>query len=268
MDLGLKGKAVVVTGASRGIGRAIAFAFAEEGAALALCSRKEEDIKKTAKEISSRYGVKVHAEARDLSKPEEVDGFVKGSIQALGRIDVLINNVGAGVTKAFEELSEAEWRDSCEKNLWVAVRCCRAFVPVMKAQGGGRIVNIAALSGKLPRLGQIASNVAKAALINLTESLACEAGPYGIRVNAVCPALVMTERWKERVERIARQRSMSYEATLKELARERIPAGRFGEPDDVAYLALFLSSNKSDFINGVSIEVDGGLGRCMSFEVK
>lgn len=268
MDLGLKGKVAMVTGASRGIGRAIAFAFAAEGAALALCSRKESEIKKTAKEISSRHRVKVHAESRDLTKADAVEEFVRSSVKALRRIDVLVNNVGAGVTKPFEELAEAEWQESFEKNLWAAVRCCRAVVPVMKAQGGGKIINIAALSGKLPRLGQIGSNVAKAALINLTESLACETGPYGIRVNAVCPAVILTERWKGRVERIAQDKGKSYEATLKELTKARIPVGRFGSPEDVAHLALFLASDKSDFINGVSIEVDGGLGRCMSFDVK
>lgn len=258
----------MVTGASRGIGRATAFAFAVEGAALALCSREEKEIKKAAKEISSRYRVKVHAESRDLMESDAIEGFVRGSIRALGRIDVLVNNIGAGVTKSFDELTEKEWQESFEKNLWIAVRCCRKMIPIMKSQGGGKIINIAALSGKLPRLGQIGSNVAKAALINLTESLACEVGPYGIRVNAVCPAVILTERWKDRVGRMARQKGKSYEAALEDLTRARIPVGRFGLPEDVAYAALFLASDKSDFINGVSIEVDGGLGRCMNFEMK
>ena len=268
MDLGLKGRVAMVTGASRGIGRAIAFAFAVEGAALALCSRKEKEIKKTAKEISSRYRVKVHAEARDLMKSEALEGFVRGSVKALGRVDILVNNVGAGITKPFEELSEEEWREALEKNLWVALRACRTVIPLMKAQGGGKIINIAALSGKVPRLGQIGSNAAKAALINLTESLACEVGSYGIRVNALCPAAILTGRWEDRVEKMAREREKDYQTTLEELARAKIPAGRFGLPEDVAYLAVFLASDKSDFINGVSIEVDGGLGRCMTLDIK
>jgi 3-oxoacyl-[acyl-carrier protein] reductase len=268
MDLGLKGKVALVTGASRGIGRAIAFALAAEGTTLALCSRTEKEIKETAEEIDSLYGVKVHAEAMDLLKPEAIQAFVEGSLKALGRIDVLVNNVGAGLTRPFEELTEKDWHETVERNFWIAVRCCQAVLSMMKAHGGGRIINIAALSGKVPRRGQIGSNVAKAALINLTESLACEVGSYGIRVNAVCPAAILTERWEARVRGIAVERGEQYDETLRQLARTKIPAGRFGTPDDVAALVVFLASDKSDFINGVSIEVDGGLGRCLAVEIK
>lgn len=268
MDLGLTGKVAMITGASRGIGRAIAFGLAAEGAALVLCSRNEREIKRTAKEISSRHGVKVHAEAWDLTQRETVMKFVRGSVKALGRIDILVNNVGAGITKPFEGLSEEEWQESFEKNLWVAIRACRAVIPLMKAQGGGKIINIAALSGKVPRRGQIGSNTAKAALINLSESLACEVGLSGIRVNAVCPAAILTKRWKARIGKIARQNGQDYDTTLDKLARAKIPAGRFGLPEDVAHLAVFLASDKSDFINGAAIEVDGGLGRCVTIELK
>ncbi|MGH7775295.1 MAG: SDR family NAD(P)-dependent oxidoreductase [Candidatus Binatia bacterium] len=261
----MKGRVAMVTGASRGIGRAIAFAFAVEGTALALCSRKEKEIKKTAKEISSRYGVKVHAEARDLTKSNAVEGFVRGTVKALGTIDILVNNVGGGISAAFDELAEKDWQAAWEKNFWVALSCCRATVPLMRSRGSGKIINIAALSGKVPRQGQIGSNVAKAALINLTESLACEVGRYGIRVNAVCPAAILTERWENRVRNMAREKGKDYDTTLKEVAQIRIPAGRFGLPEDVAHLVVFLASDRSDFINGVSIEVDGGLGRFVTW---
>lgn len=268
MDLGLKGKVALVTGASRGIGRAIALALASEGASLAICSRNEKEIKKTEKEIKSLHRVRCHAEARDLLKAAAVDAFVEGAVRALGPIDILVNNVGAGVNKAFDELSEKDWKEALEKNFWIALRLCRSVLPIMKKRRRGRIINIAALSGKLPRKGQIGSNVAKAALINLTESLACEAGPHGIRVNAVCPAAILTERWEARVKKIARERGLSYEAALKELAGARIPAARFGAPEDVAALAAFLASDQSDFINGVSIEVDGGAGRCVDLNLR
>jgi len=138
----------------------------------------------------------------------------------------------------------------------------------MKAQGTGKVINIAALSGKVPRRGQIGSNVTKAALINLTESLACEMGSYGIRVNAICPAAILTPRWEERVRKVAQEKGQEYDKTLKELARAQIPAGRFGTPEDVAALAVFLASDKSGFINGVSIEVDGGIGRSIALDIK
>jgi len=268
MDLGLKDRVALVTGASRGIGRAIASALAAEGSSLALCSRTENDIQETAREISSRHGVKVYAAARDLTKPDAADDFVRESLKALGRIDILVNNIGAGLTRSFDELTGKDWQESLDTNLWIALRCCRAALPAMTARGSGRIINIAALSGKVPRRGQIASNVAKAALVNLTESLACETGPCGIRVNAVCPAAILTERWVARVERIARERGGDFDATLSELARAMIPAGRFGKPEDVAALVAFLASDRSDFINGVAIEVDGGMGRCLTVDLK
>lgn len=268
MDLGLKDRVAIVTGASRGIGRAIACAFAAEGASVALCSRTGEEIQQTAQEISSRYGVKVHAEAWDLMKPRAIQGFVEGTVQALGRVDILVNNVGGGITKPFEELTEEDWDEALDKNLRVALRSSRAVLPLMKAQRGGAIVNIAALSGKLPRLGQIGSNVAKAALVNLTESLACELGPFAIRVNAVCPAVILTERWEKRVREMARKRGQGYDAMLRDLAQTAIPVGRFGAPEDVAALVLFLASDKSGFITGVAIEVDGGLGRCLKIEIQ
>lgn len=268
MDLGLKDKVAVVTGASRGIGRAIALALAAEGSALALCSRTKSKIKEAAKEISSLYRVRVHAEGRDLLQPEAIEGFVAAAVKTLGGIDILVNNVGAGITKAFDMMGERDWQEAWEKNFCTALRCCRAVLPVMKTRGGGKIVNIAALSGKIPRRGQIGSNAAKAALINFTESLACETGPYGIRVNAVCPAAILTERWEARVRKMAQERGQGYDAVLKELAQARIPAGRFGTPEDVASLVVFLASDRSDFINGVSIEVDGGLGRCLTLELK
>lgn len=268
MDLGLKGKVALVTGASRGIGRAIALALAGEGASVAICSRKEREIRKSEKEIASLHRVRCHAEARDLSRTGDVEAFVEGSVRALGPIDILVNNVGAGINKGFDDLSEKDWQEALEKNLWIALRLCRSVIPMMKKRRGGRIINIAALSGKVPRLGQIGSNVAKAALINLTESLACEMGAYGIRVNAVCPAAILTERWVARVKRVAEERGQSYEEALKELAGARIPAGRFGAPEDVAALVAFLASEKSDFINGVSIEVDGGAGRCGNLDLR
>jgi 3-oxoacyl-[acyl-carrier protein] reductase len=267
MDLGLKDRVAMVTGSSRGIGRAIAFALAEEGASLALCSRSEKEIKRTAEEVSSLYGTKIYAGAWDLLIPEATERFVEEAVKTLGHIDILVNNVGGGIARFFDDLTEKDWQEALEKNFWVALRCSRAVLPQMKAHGSGKIINIAALSGKLPRFGQIGSNVAKAALINLTESLAYEVGPCGIRVNAVCPAIVWTERWEGRVRQLARQKGKSYDATREELARTTIPVGRFGTPEDVASLVAFLASDKSDFINGVSIEVDGGLGRSLRLEI-
>jgi 3-oxoacyl-[acyl-carrier protein] reductase len=129
---------------------------------------------------------------------------------------------------------------------------------------GGQIVNIAALSGRVPRVGQIVSNAAKAGLISVTESLAAEVARDGIRVNAVCPAAILTERWQARVARHGRERGLPLEQAAAELARDAIPLGRFGTPEDVAGAVVFLASERAAFITGASIFVDGGMGRAVS----
>lgn len=257
----------MVTGASRGLGKAIAHTLAAEGATLALCSRAEKDINETAKEISSRYGVEVNGEAWDLLSPGAAEGFIEGVVKRFGLVDILVNNVGAGLSKAFEDLSDEEWQRVLDLNLRVTIRCCRAVLPIMKQHGKGKIINLAALSGRVPRLGQIGSNVAKAALINFTESLAREVASYGIRVNAVCPAAVMTERWRERVEKVARERKEDFDTAMRNMAKAAIPVGRFGAPEEVASAVAFLVSERADFITGDCLLLDGGIGRGVSFKL-
>ncbi len=268
MDLGLKGKVAVVTGSSRGLGKAIAHALAAEGATLAICSRTESSIKDVARDISDRYHTEVHWEARNLVTPGEAEKFIKGTIERFGGVDVLVNNVGTGYTKPFEDITDDEWQNLLEINLKVAISCSRAALPTMKQHGRGKIVNIAALSGKMPRLGQTGSNVAKAALINFTESLAREFAPYGIRVNAVCPAAVLTDRWVERVNKVAKGRGVDFDTAMQAMAKGVIPLGRFGSPEEVAAAVAFLASDKSDFITGNSIMLDGGVGTGVSMDFK
>ena len=263
MELGLKGKVVLVTGASRGIGRAIALAFAGEGCRLALASRTPGALAAVANEVEA-LGAEARAWATDVTDPGQAETLVNAVIQQWGRIDVLVNNAGAGLAKAFEAVSDGEWQANVNLNLMSAVRLSRMALPHMKQQGGGQIINIAALSGRVPRLGQIVSNAAKAALINFTESLAAEVGPDGIRVNAVCPGAVLTERWQERVARYGKERGLSVEQAMTELARRYIPLGRLGRPEEVAGAVVFLASERAGFITGTSIFVDGGMGRSVS----
>ncbi len=262
MELGLKGKVALVTGASRGIGRAIALAFAEEGARLILASRTREALSAVAKEVETR-GAEARTRVADVTDPSEAQMLVESAHRDWGRIDVLVNNAGGGLAKAFEAVSDEEWQLSVNLNFLAAVRLSRAVLPKMKEQGGGQIINIAALSGRVPRLGQIASNAAKAALINFTESLAAEVAPYGIRVNAVCPAAVLSGRWEERVARYAKERELPIEQARTEMAKG-IPLGRLGRPEEVAAVVVFLASERAGFMTGGSIFVDGGMGRTVS----
>jgi len=264
VELGLRGRVVLITGASRGLGRACALAFATEGARLALCARGQADLD-GAVAAAAAHGVEACGIAADLTRADDAARLVDAVLHRYGRVDVLVNNAGAGVARAFGEVDDEAWRRAVDLNLLAAVRLSRAVAPVMRAQGGGRIVNVAALSGKRPRLGQVASNVTKAALISLTESLAGELAPDGIQVNAVCPGLIRNERWSARIAALARARGVSEEAAATALARENIPLGRLGRQEDVAPLVVFLASPlAADYITGVSVEVDGGLGRCVA----
>lgn len=264
MDLGLRGHVVLVTGASRGLGRACALAFAAEGARLALCARGEADLRATATAVAAGHGAETHAVAADVTRADDVRRLVEEVLRRYGRIDVLVNNAGAGAARAFADLDDEAWQAAVELNLLAAVRLTRAVAPVMQAQGGGRVVNVAALSAKRPRLGQVASNATKAALVSLTESLAGELAPAGIRVNAVCPGLVRNARWEARIAALAEVRGISRDDAAAALARENVPLGRLGAAEDVAPLVVFLASPVAGYITGVSVEVDGGLGRCIA----
>lgn len=264
LHLGLEHKVVLITGASRGLGRACALAFAAEGARLALCARGPADLD-GAVAAAAAHRVEACGIAADVTRADEVARLVEAVLRRYARVDVLVNNAGAGLARAFGELDDEAWRGAVELNLLAAVRLTRAVAPVMRAQGGGRIVNVAALSGKRPRLGQVASNATKAALISLTESLAGELAPDGIRVNAVCPGLLRNERWSARIAALAAARGVPADEVAAALGRENIPLGRLGRQEDVAPLVVFLASPvAADYITGVSVEVDGGLGRCVA----
>ncbi len=262
MDLGLKDRVVMLTGGSRGIGRAAAAAFAAEGARLAVCSRNGEELRAALK-AEGLPEDRVLAVQADVGRAAEVDAFVRATLDRFGTVDVLVNNAGAGLPAAFEDLPDDRWEAVLDQNLWSAIRVTRAVLPALKAAGGGRIINIAALSGVRPRLGQVASNVAKAGVVSLTKSLAAELAPHKILVNAVCPGMVFTTRWAQRVAKMAKEQGISEEEAKYRMAGYGIPLGRFGDPAESAGIIVFLASRHATYITGTAIEVDGGLGACV-----
>ena len=243
----LSGKTALITGASRGIGKATAILLASLGTNMAINGRNYQLLQKTAKEIEET-GQKCIILEGDISGSEGLPGkMVNETISQFGKIDILINNAGTINRTSFLEMKLADWNHVINVNLTAAMLFCQAVIPYMKKRGYGKIVNISSLVAKQARLSTAPSyGVSKSGLIYLTRHLAKEFGPSGIYVNAICPGQIityMTRRWTEE-----RKREMISE----------IPLRRLGNPFDVAKTVLFLCSDISSYINGETIDVNGG----------
>jgi len=245
MDLGLTGKGVIVTGASRGIGREIALGFAREGAAVAICARGQEALDRVAAEIRA-LGAKVHAAPCDIADHAALDAFLDGAHEALGAVHVLVNNAsGFGIMD-----SEQGWKAGFDVDVMATVRACWKAVPWIEAAGGGSIVNISSISG-LGAGVTVPYGAAKAAVISHATSLAMTLAPKKIRVNAVAPGAIEFPggSW----DMIKKANPKMYEGTLR-----RIPWKRLGAPEEVANAVVFLASDAARWITGVTLVVDGG----------
>jgi NAD(P)-dependent dehydrogenase (short-subunit alcohol dehydrogenase family) len=257
VDLKLKSKTALVTGGSEGIGKAIAMALAKEGVDIAICARRKETLEATAKEIAAATDRKVIAIPADLTKDEDAKNFVTKAKAELGRIDILVNNAGSSPGGVIETLTEADWAQSLQLKFMGYVRCLRHALPLMVAQGGGRVVNLIGNDGVKPSYWEIAPGAANAAGQNLTLSLAGQYGKHNISFVAVNPGPVRTERWDGLVKAMSRDMKLSLEDADK-LAPASIPLGRIAEPDEVASLCVYLASPLAHFVNGTMVEIDGG----------
>jgi NAD(P)-dependent dehydrogenase (short-subunit alcohol dehydrogenase family) len=263
MDLGLKGKVAVVTGGSKGIGKAIALALADEGAEIVLAARGKEELFKTAAEVEKK-GIGALVVPADLTKPDGPRQLIKKAIKHFGRIDLLINNLGGPLHfKRFLDLTDPEWEATLQIDLMAAVRTCREVIPSMQRQGGGRIINIASTSGiemeeKFPDY-----RVAKAALIALGKYLSVEFAKDKIIVNTVCPGAVWTPSWEHEASLLAERMDKPAKEVEKMLKRETgaaIPLG-MGSPEEVARLVVFLASPNVTWMTGSTVRIDGGAAK-------
>jgi 3-oxoacyl-[acyl-carrier protein] reductase len=260
MDLELKDKIALVTGASRGIGRAIARGLAAEGARVVMCARDKARLETAAAEIGRETRVEPVIVAGDLSRLEDVERVVGEVHGRFGRIDILVNNAGAIRGGDFFAIPDAQWADDWSLKLLGYIRMARAALALMRAQGGGRIINVVGAAARNPSASYLPGGVANAGLVNFTKGLADLAAPHGILVTAVSPAATATERWERLIAQQAAAAGKSLEQYRAEVA-ETYPLGRIARAEDVADLVCFLASARASFLTGICITVDGGATR-------
>ncbi len=257
MDLGLTGKAALVGGASKGIGKATARVLAQEGCRVAICARHQETLEAAAAEIREATGAEVLAVACDMTRYEEIRGLVAQAAERFGRLDIVVNNAGGPPTGTFQELDERYWEHALNQNLLSVVRTIREALPYLRRSGAGRIINITSVAVKQPIDGLMLSNAARLAVVGMAKTLSRELAPEGITVNNVCPGNIATERLMSLIEERAERQGVSLEQAVA-VEESRIPMGCLGEADDVANLVAFLASVQARYITGTTIQVDGG----------
>ena len=260
MDLGLSGRVALVTGASKGIGFAIAERLLREGARVAVCGRDEEQLEKARSELSA-HG-RVAAIAADVRRAEQVQRLIATAVEELGPLDVLVNNAG-GITNfgGYDELDDADWVEAFELNLMSAVNASRAVIPEMRDRGWGRIVNILSENAVQPDAFMPHYSTQKAALLSMTKSLSKALAGTGILVNAVSPAFIKTPIIDTLLGQIADEEEIDLdqaERVFLERERPHITLGRAGRPEEVAQIVAVLCSEAASFVNGTNIRVDAG----------
>lgn len=260
MDLGLSGKVALVTGASRGLGKAIATRLVLEGADTTLSARTATDLERAAREIGTATGTQPAWTPCDLTLPNDVDDLVASVLERHRRLDVLVVNSGGPPRGAFDAFDDEAWRDAFERSLLGAVRLLRAVVPLLREQRSGAILAVTSSSVRQPIAGHPLSNALRPGLHGLLKTLALELAPYRVRVNSVAPGRMLTER----VIAADRARAERSGVPVEEAQREqlaRVPMGRFGRPEELADAAAFLVSDRAAYVTGTTLHVDGGMIR-------
>jgi 3-oxoacyl-[acyl-carrier protein] reductase len=262
MDLGLEGKVAIVTGASKGIGKAIAQELAREGVQVILCARGQALLEEVALAIRQQTDTQVLPVPADLSSLEGVRTLVRRTRERFGTVDILVNNAGAIRSGSLLSKPDEDWLTDWSLKVFGYIRLAREVFPIMQEKGGGRIINIIGTAGRQPNAAYLAGGGANAALMNMTKALADEGAPHNILVNAINPGPIRTERW----DSLMSQMSVAQGRTPQEVEAAWLhgnPLQRPGEPHEVAGLVVFLASQRASYINGVIVPIDGGAIRCI-----
>jgi hypothetical protein len=255
MDLGLAGRRAIITGGSKGIGRAVAAELVAEGARVAICARHADELELAAQEI----GPDVFARVADVTDVDSIEAFTSAAVEHLGGLDVLVNNAGGANPGTFETLTDEAWQRDLDVKLFSQIRCFRAALPYLRQSPAARVVNINAVYAKNPDPAFFSTTVNRAACLNLNKALAQQYGAENILVNSVNIGFVTTPQWENIHRRRAPERPL--EDFLQELAAEEVPLGRFGTVAEVSGIVAFLAGSRSSYITGAVIDVAGGMGK-------
>lgn len=260
MDLGLRGKVVIVTGATKGLGRAITEAFLAEGAQVSASARTEADIADLQAWGNDRYPGQLLAVSMDVTQEEELSRLVGRTIERFGKIQILVNNAGRATPGTFETLTDEQWQADLDVKLFPMIRLSRLVLPHLRQNKGGRIININAVFGKMPDPTFFATSTNRAACIAFTKALSREVAAENILVNNINIGFVRSAQWEN--IRMKRAPELSEEQFFDRMAKEYgIPMQRFGEASEVAHAVLYLASKMGSYVSGASLDLDGGFAR-------
>ena len=264
MDLSLSGKIAIVTGGSKGIGRAAAMALAQEGVDVAICARGAEDLEEAAADIRAKTGRKALAVQADMSNPEDIKRLVATTVSELGGVDILVNNAVNSTAAPFMELTDEDWLNHINVKVMGYVRCSREVIPHMQQRGGGRIIHIGGMAARSANRLANSNGVTNSSVSNMAKNLSDQFASDGILVNCIHPGTTRTERQDRSLKARAEYANIAVDEAERRAVAD-IPIGRMVESQDIADLILFLVSDRAGAITGQTIAVEGGAGRGMNY---
>lgn len=260
MDVRMDGRVAVITGASTGLGLAMAKEFAASGGSVAILARKEDALAAAKSEVQKAMGKsngKVESYSCDVAKAQPIADTWKKIIADFGKVDILVNNAGISHAKKFDTVTDEDWQGDLDLKLFAAIRLCRLALPGMRERKWGRVVNVLNIGAKAPTADSTPTSVSRAAGLALTKALSKENAPHNVLVNAMLVGLIESDQWARRHKGPAGE-GKTYEEFLANMVKGRVPLGRIGKAEEFARMACFLCSDAGSFITGVAINVDGG----------